>query len=75
MTTSAGKLQWDFKTGGQVNSDVVLNGDGSTVFFGSADKSFYAVDTATGNQIWRFTTQGSVRTFFVACSLRVCVSR
>lgn len=42
---------WVFKTGKGVFSTPVIDGDG-TVYVGSADRFFYAID-ATGTEIWR----------------------
>ena len=42
---------WVFKTGKGIFSTPVIDGDG-TVYVGSADRFFYAID-ATGKEIWR----------------------
>jgi outer membrane protein assembly factor BamB len=51
-------VAWEFKTGGPVRSSpVVVDG---TIYVGSYDGNFYAVDAATGNQKWSFKTGGKV---------------
>src|SRR5215475_813859 len=52
------KVKWAFKTGGPIlASPAVYNG---TVFIGSADNHFYAVNQNTGQQIWDFKTEGQI---------------
>jgi len=48
------KLRWSFKTGGPVKSSAAI--DAGKVFIGSDDGSVYALDLATGNQLWSFKT-------------------
>jgi outer membrane protein assembly factor BamB/predicted nucleic acid-binding Zn ribbon protein len=49
-----GKLKWVFPTGGIVHSSPsVVDG---TVYFGSRDYNFYAVDADTGSEKWEFRT-------------------
>ncbi|MDO8587651.1 MAG: PQQ-binding-like beta-propeller repeat protein [Armatimonadota bacterium] len=51
-------LKWDFVTKGNVTSTpAVLD---TTVYFGSADGHFYAVDATTGTEKWRYETKGDV---------------
>lgn len=52
------QVQWKFKTGGQVDSSPAVVKD--TVYFGSADGSFYAVDRKSGAQKWKFQTKSRV---------------
>jgi eukaryotic-like serine/threonine-protein kinase len=53
------KPAWTFKTGGAVlSSAAVVDG---TAYFGSDDRSLYAVDIATGLKKWSFATGGIVR--------------
>lgn len=42
--------------GGSIIGDVVV--DQGIAYFGCCDKNFYAVDAATGKEVWRFATQG-----------------
>lgn len=46
------KLKWKFKTRLGLNSAPVISGD--TVFFGSRDQHFYAVDRKNGKLRWKF---------------------
>ena len=51
-------FNWIFKTSGPIRSTpAVYNG---TVFFGSSDGNFYAVDLNTGNEEWKFNADGAV---------------
>jgi len=52
------RVRWAFPTGDRVISSPVLQ-DG-TLYFGSDDGSVYAVDAASGRQVWRHATQGPV---------------
>ena len=49
---SAGNLLWAFPTSDQANVSPRLSADGSRLYFGSYNCNLYAVDTATGSQIW-----------------------
>lgn len=49
---------WRFSTGGGVSSSPAVT-DG-IVYFGSFDRTLYAVDTATGLEKWNVTTDGAV---------------
>jgi outer membrane protein assembly factor BamB len=51
-------LRWAFKTDGRVYSSPLVDGD--TVYFGSGDYHFYALDKDTGKKQWVFETQGAV---------------
>ncbi len=52
-------FNWLFKTGGPIRSTPAYFD--STVFFGSSDGNFYAVDFSTGKEKWEFETKGSVQ--------------
>jgi len=69
-----GKTVWQFDThGGGVKRDMPPNASaldclgasatvaGYTVYIGSGDKNFYAVDTKTGREKWRFETKDIIR--------------
>lgn len=45
---------------GCVESTPAVSSDGSMLVAGSEDGNIYAIDTNTGIELWRFTTQGSV---------------
>lgn len=45
---------WKFKTGKGVASSPMLVGD--TIYFGSKDGNFYALDKKTGNELWKYNT-------------------
>lgn len=47
-------VRWKFKTNGQINSSAVISDE--VVYFGSADKTFYAIDILKGTLIWKFST-------------------
>jgi outer membrane protein assembly factor BamB len=48
-------LKWRFKTNGPITSSpIVING---TVYIGSQDKNYYAIDAYTGEKIWNFSTK------------------
>lgn len=51
-------VKWKFKTGAAIVSSPAISAD--TVYFGSSDHSFYAVDEHTGRLRWKFATQGRV---------------
>jgi len=51
-------VKWRFQTGGPVLSSPAV--DGGTVYFGSSDQDFYAVDPATGTLKWKFHTEGAI---------------
>ncbi|RJP89676.1 MAG: hypothetical protein C4518_09795 [Desulfobacteraceae bacterium] len=58
-----GKLivaQWQFETGGDVDSSPAIGADG-TVYAGSDDGNLYAIAPDTGVEIWRFPAGGEVR--------------
>jgi outer membrane protein assembly factor BamB len=49
--TTQAQVKWKFQTGARIiGSATVANG---TVYFGSMDNSFYAVDAETGTQKWK----------------------
>lgn len=50
-------LKWGFRTSDVVGSPVVENG---MVYFGSWDGHLYAADLETGEEKWRFKTDGAV---------------
>jgi len=50
--------QWKYKTGGRVYSSPLIAGN--TVYFGSGDHHFYALDKQTGSLNWTFKTDGAV---------------
>ncbi len=49
---------WKFDTNGKIFTTPVIYD--RVIYFGSSDKSFYAVDADTGTLIWRFATGGAV---------------
>ncbi len=48
-----GELKWVFATGAPIHSSPAVDG---TVYVGSRDSKLYALDTATGAQLWHITT-------------------
>lgn len=57
--TAAGIQKWAFETRGVVRSSPAVSADG-TIYFGSEDKSLYAV-AAHGTKRWEFATAGAIR--------------
>ncbi len=55
---SSGKKVWDFKAGGKIRTEPVINK--GVVWFGSADNSLYALDMATGREVFRFKAEGNI---------------
>jgi len=51
-------VKWKFATGGRVVASAVARD--AIIYFGSDDGNLYAVDAATGRQIWKFTSAGPV---------------
>lgn len=49
------RARWVFETSKGIFSTAVIGGDG-TVYIGSADRYFYALDAMTGQPKWRFET-------------------
>jgi alpha-tubulin suppressor-like RCC1 family protein/outer membrane protein assembly factor BamB len=44
--------KWTFRTGGAVTASPALSEDGTTLYVGSADRYFYAIDTELGTTNW-----------------------
>jgi outer membrane protein assembly factor BamB len=51
---SSGTIKWEFTTDNQVDNIPALNPDGSEIYVVSTDGNLYAVDTAEGEELWRF---------------------
>jgi eukaryotic-like serine/threonine-protein kinase len=54
LDAASGNLKWKFQTGDVVHASPAI-ADG-TVFIGSWDSYFYALDAATRKEKWRFKT-------------------
>ena len=52
------RVKWKFPTGDRVISSPVFNDN--VIYFGGDDGNVYAVDAATGRQIWKRATNGPV---------------
>ena len=52
------RVRWAFPTGNRVMSSPVMQA--GTLYFGSDDGSVYAVDAASGRQVWKHATKGPV---------------
>ena len=50
-----GDLIWKYTTGSWVASSPAIGSDG-TVYFGSYDNNFYALNGQTGDLIWKYET-------------------
>jgi len=53
-----GVVRWRFASTGQINASPAVVG--ASIFFGSADGFFYALDKRSGKQLWKFETKGRV---------------
>src|SRR5215472_8502209 len=51
-------VKWQFHTRGPIVSSPVVAGD--TLYIGSGDHVFYALDTTTGAVKWKFKTDGRI---------------
>ena len=58
-TKPRGHVKWEFETEGRVESSPAVSD--TTVYFGSLDGFFYALDVGTGKQKWRFRAGGKIR--------------
>ncbi len=56
---ASGTVKWKFATQGGIASSPAIGPDG-TVYFGSNDNNFYAVDGTTGKLKWKYATLGTV---------------
>ena len=65
-TKNSGELKWKFETGGRITASPVIGSDG-TIYFGSADKYIYALNS-NGTEKWRFLTDGMVGSAAIVCS-------
>ncbi|HWY41989.1 MAG TPA: PQQ-binding-like beta-propeller repeat protein [Candidatus Sulfotelmatobacter sp.] len=52
------KVKWQFRAKGPVLSSPVVSGD--TVYVGSSDHNFYALDLVAGAMKWKFETEGRI---------------
>ena len=50
------RVKWKFPTGDRIISSPVFNDN--VIYFGGDDGNVYAVDAATGRQIWKRATNG-----------------
>jgi len=53
------KLVWQFKCHGAIHASAAI--DGNSVFIGSNDSCFYALNKATGVENWHFRTAGQIK--------------
>jgi eukaryotic-like serine/threonine-protein kinase len=51
-------VKWKLKAGGAIVSTPAVSG--GTVYFGSSDHNFYAVEAASGTLRWKFATHGRI---------------
>lgn len=63
------RVKWKFQTAGRIYSSPVTYEN--TVFIGSEDAHFYAIDKMTGSKKWAFPTGGAVRSSAAICENRV----
>jgi outer membrane protein assembly factor BamB len=52
-----GTEKWRFATNGAVISSPAIGANG-TIYIGSEDRNFYALNPDTGAEVWKFTTSG-----------------
>lgn len=52
-------INWSYTTNGKIFSHPII--DDSTIYFGSSDNIFYAVDIITGNRRWSYDTESPLR--------------
>lgn len=60
-STFAGSLNWIFPTRGAVTASPALSADGLTLYVGSADHRFYAINTEDGTEKWSLKLPGPIR--------------
>ncbi len=58
--TKDGVRKWVFATGGIVVSSPEITLDGTKLYVGSNDGHLYALDTQTGNPIWKYPSSGQI---------------
>ena len=51
---------FEYHTGNYVTSSPTLSSDGRTMYVGSLDEHLHAIDTRTGQMIWKYKTGGSI---------------
>ena len=56
---ATGHVKWKFTAQGAISSSPVVGPDG-TIYFGSSDTNFYAVDGSTGKLKWKYKTGGTI---------------
>ena len=52
--------KWTFRTGGAVTASPALNADGTTLYVGSADRRFYAINAEDGSTNWFLKLPGPI---------------
>ena len=53
------KVKWQFRSKGPIVSSPIVSGD--SVFIGSNDHNFYALDLTTGNVKWKYKTGSRIQ--------------
>lgn len=53
-----GNVAWSFFTNGTIESCPVINNN--AVFFGSADRNLYALNSQNGSELWRYSTDSPI---------------
>ena len=56
----AGAKLWEFTTGAEILSSPAVGADG-TIYFGSYDQAFYAINPTNGTQLWRLSVDPKIR--------------
>ena len=59
-TTKSGTVLWEFETGHAIWSSSPAIGSDGTVYVGSHDYKFYAINGKTGVKLWEFETEHNV---------------
>ena len=64
------KVLWKFQTGKSIDAVPVV--DGSALYCGSMDGTFYAIDPQSGRELWRFATPQPVNSTAALTAELVC---
>ncbi len=61
-TNAPPEVKWDaFVTGGAVTASPALSEDGLTLYVGSADRYFYAINTEDGSEKWKLRLPAAIK--------------
>jgi outer membrane protein assembly factor BamB len=60
MAAESDVLLWTFQTGGKIYASPIIRND--TLYIGSLDSTFYAIDVTSGDELWHYKTQNQIFT-------------